>query len=80
MLIFNMENIEMIVNLMDTMFQKKTPKKVELSLDIRETDGWQMVSTNLFDSLFPVEALKIHMVHLKIHPIEQENFPVAKPP
>jgi len=31
MLIFNMENIEMIVNLMDAMFQQKNPKKVILT-------------------------------------------------
>ena len=61
MLIFNMENIEMIVNLMDTMFQKKLQKKVIVTRHpwsihkppwlvdwLIETHGWQMVSTNLF--------------------------------
>lgn len=62
MLIFNMENIEMIINLMDTMFQKKLQKgdyhspfvvNWQASFRLIETDEWQMVSINLFTLYTP---------------------------
>ena len=82
MLIFNMENIEMIVNLMDTMFQQKTPKKVILTHHPRsihkppwlvDWDWW--VANGFYQPFYSLYRLSPENSHgsPKNNPIEQEN-------